>query len=71
LLDPLHPYEALLSFAAELLGPDEDLTNVKVEDDEAGVELHLALNKTRKLKQKKDLTAPEKVPYFLTLFVTL
>ncbi|XP_064624219.1 U4/U6.U5 tri-snRNP-associated protein 1-like isoform X2 [Lineus longissimus] len=45
----------------DVLGPDEDLSNVRVEEDEAGLELHLALNKTRKLKQMKDLSVPEQI----------
>ena len=39
-----------------ILGPEEDLTGVVI-DDEAGAELELALNKTRKLKQKKNRCA--------------
>lgn len=39
----------------EILGPDEDLTNVRVEPDEAELELQLVLNKARKLRQKEEL----------------
>ena len=35
-----------------ILGPDEDLSGVVIDDD-AGVELEMALTKTRKLRQKK------------------
>ena len=51
-----------MSFAiAEILGPEEDLTGVPIQEDEAGLELQLALGKARKLKQKKDSSAPEKM----------
>ena len=39
-------------FSDYILGPDEDLTGVVIDDD-AGAELEMALTKTRKLKQKK------------------
>ncbi|KAK2184317.1 hypothetical protein NP493_270g02007 [Ridgeia piscesae] len=39
-----------------ILGPEEDLTGVVI-DDEAGNELELALSKTRRLKQKKNRSA--------------
>uniref|UniRef100_T1IPV0 Uncharacterized protein n=1 Tax=Strigamia maritima TaxID=126957 RepID=T1IPV0_STRMM len=38
----------------DAMGPDEDLTGVPVEPDEAELELQYALNKARKLKQKQD-----------------
>lgn len=46
--------------AAEILGPEVDLTGVQIDEDVAGMELQMALNKTRKLKRRKD-NAPEKV----------
>ena len=39
--------------SAELLEPEEDLTGVVVEEDEAQNELHTALTKARKLNQRK------------------
>lgn len=37
----------------EILGPEEDLTGVPVEEDSAALELEATLNKALKLKQKK------------------
>lgn len=37
-----------------MVGPDEDLTNVVIEEDEAEKELHSALSKARKIKLKKE-----------------
>ncbi|XP_064600247.1 U4/U6.U5 tri-snRNP-associated protein 1-like [Liolophura sinensis] len=46
----------------DILGPDEDLTGVAVEEDTAEQELHAALNKARKIKQaKREFAIPEKV----------
>ena len=39
----------------------EDLTGVKVEEDQADIDLQVALDKARKLKQKKDRKNPDKV----------
>lgn len=39
----------------------EDLTGVRIDDDEANQELQLALDKARKLKQKKDKINPDKI----------
>ncbi|XP_041353215.1 U4/U6.U5 tri-snRNP-associated protein 1-like [Gigantopelta aegis] len=44
----------------DILGPDEDLTGVVV-DDEVENELHSALSKARRLKQKKKIKPPDKV----------
>ena len=41
---------------------DEDLTGVVIEEDQAELELHSALTKARKVKQKKDRKYPDKVP---------
>lgn len=41
----------------DILGPDEDLTGIAVEPDEAADELQFVLNKERKLKQKEELGA--------------
>lgn len=41
----------------EILGPDEDLTGVPVEEDKAELELQIALTKARKLKQKEILSS--------------
>lgn len=38
---------------SDILGPEEDLTGVSVDDDKAELELELALHKTRKLKQQE------------------
>ncbi|XP_076315095.1 U4/U6.U5 tri-snRNP-associated protein 1-like [Tachypleus tridentatus] len=47
---------------SEIVGPEEDLTGVFVEEDHAESELQSALNKARKLKQKESLnTGIEKV----------
>ncbi|XP_062614726.1 uncharacterized protein LOC134276492 [Saccostrea cucullata] len=45
----------------DLVGPDEDLSNVVTEEDEAEKELHSALSKGRKIKQRKDASAVVKV----------
>ncbi|WAR18739.1 SNUT1-like protein [Mya arenaria] len=39
----------------------EDLTGVRIDDDEANIELQSALEVARKLKQKKDKLNPEKI----------
>ena len=39
----------------------EDLTGVRIDEDEANMELQSALDKARKLKQKKDKLNPDKV----------
>lgn len=41
-------------FDIDLMGPDEDLTGIKIEEDEAEKELFSALSKTRKLKLKEN-----------------
>src|SRR5699024_10792472 len=41
-------------FEQDLIGPDEDLTGIVIDDDEAEKELYSALNKTRKLKLKEN-----------------
>ena len=44
----------------DMMGPDEDLSNVVIEEDEAQNELHGVLAKARKLKLKKERNrAPE------------
>ena len=45
-------------YPEESLGPEEDLSGLII-DDEAGNELELALNRSRKLKQKKHVSKPE------------
>lgn len=45
----------------DLIGPDEDLSKVVIEEDEAEKELHSALSKARKLKQKKEGSSVSKV----------
>ena len=55
------------SFTAEILGPEEDLTCVVIEEDAAQLELQAALNKTRRLKQKKARSAAEKLAEDLVL----
>ncbi|XP_061162474.1 U4/U6.U5 tri-snRNP-associated protein 1-like isoform X2 [Saccostrea echinata] len=45
----------------DLDGPDEDLSNVVIEEDEAEKELHTALSKARKIKQRKDASVVVKV----------
>ncbi|KAL3873610.1 hypothetical protein ACJMK2_036706 [Sinanodonta woodiana] len=45
----------------DLDGPIEDLTGLPVEEEEIEDELQSALHKARKMKQKKDMPAPEKV----------
>ena len=40
---------------------DEDLTGVVIEEDQAELELHSALTKARKVKQKQERKNPEKV----------
>ncbi|XP_023236916.1 U4/U6.U5 tri-snRNP-associated protein 1-like [Centruroides sculpturatus] len=41
----------------EIMGPEEDLTGVPVEEDKAELELQMALTKARKLKQKEILSS--------------
>ena len=45
----------------EILGPEEDLTGVALEEDTAALDLELALNKARKLKQKKSAANPDRL----------
>ncbi|XP_046564938.1 U4/U6.U5 tri-snRNP-associated protein 1-like [Haliotis rubra] len=45
----------------DVIGPDEDLTGVPVDDDEVENELHSALSKARKLKLKKAPRVSEQV----------
>ena len=40
---------------------DEDLTGVVIEEDQAELELHSALTKARKVKQKHERKNPDKV----------
>ena len=53
--------------SAELLEPEEDLTGVVVEEDEAQNELHTALTKARKLNQRK--TKPSVFQVRLELYI--
>ena len=54
----------------DLIGPDEDLTGVAVEEEEAENELHTALSKARKLKQRREKkTAVEKVGQIYRYYV--
>ncbi len=48
------------SISEDLLGPEEDLTGVPVED-EAANDLEIALNKARKLQQKRKADPERKV----------
>ncbi|KAK3093097.1 hypothetical protein FSP39_011036 [Pinctada imbricata] len=45
----------------DLVGPDEDLTGVAVDEDGAQNELHSALSKARRLKQRKVKPTAEKI----------
>lgn len=46
----------------DVIGPSEDLTGVVVDEDKAEKELNTALNKARRLKQRKTVvSAPEKI----------
>jgi hypothetical protein len=47
----------LISIFYFVTAPMEDLSNVKLEPDEGELELQLALNMARKLKQRKELMA--------------
>lgn len=53
----------------DLIGPDEDLSKVVIEEDEAEKELHSALSKARKLKQKKDGSSVSKVRLIQSKFL--
>lgn len=53
----------------DLIGPDEDLSKVVIEEDEAEKELHSALSKARKLKQKKEGTSVSKVRLIQSKFL--
>ena len=52
----------LLLIAVEF---DEDLTGVVIEEDQAELELHSALTKARKVKQKQERKNPEKVCFVM------
>lgn len=53
----------------DLIGPDEDLSKVVIEEDEAEKELHSALSKARKLKQKKEGSSVSKVRLIQSKFL--
>lgn len=50
----------------------EDLTGVRIDEDDANMELQAALDKTRKLKQKKSKHYPDQVGFkFLKFYFVL
>jgi len=59
----------LLNVFFHLLEALEDLTGVRIDEDAANMELQAALDKTRKLKQKKNKLNPDMVWTKFTLSV--
>ena len=50
---------------------DEDLTGVVIEEDQAELELHSALTKARKVKQKHERKNPDKVSIIVIILYVL
>jgi hypothetical protein len=53
-------FKRLYFYLDDILGPDDDLSGIAIEDD-AFDELQAVVNKTMKLKRKKDNISAEKV----------